>query len=174
MLAALALLLLSLVAITGAEAGNDNRAPDLGVCQDALEVSAEHEVIFHAYAEGVQIYRWTGKRWALMGPDAVLFADPEGTAEVGIHYAGPTWESVSGSKVIGQVIGRCTVDVDNVDWLLLEGVPNDDAADDEEPGIFHQVTRIQRVNTVGGLPLPTGVERGQKTRLWGDGMIRSM
>jgi Protein of unknown function (DUF3455) len=150
MLAALALLLLPLVAVTGAEPGNDNRAPDLGVCQDALQVSAEHQVIFHVYAEGFQIYGWTGGRWALMGPEAVLFADAEGTDAVGIHYAGPTWESVSGSKVIGQVIGRCTVDVNDIDWLLLKSVPNDEP-DDKERGIFHRVTRIQRVNTVGGL-----------------------
>jgi hypothetical protein len=60
--------------------------------------------------------------------------------------------------VVGQVIGRCTVDVDDVDWLLLKGVPNDEP-DDEEPGIFHRVTRIQRVNTVGGVaPAKDGVE----------------
>ena len=63
---------------------------------------------------------------------------------VGIHYAGPTWESNSGSKVVGTVLERCTPDPDAIPWLLLKAVSN------EGPG-FSRVTFIQRVNTVGGI-----------------------
>jgi hypothetical protein len=56
-LAALALFLLALVAPAGADAGDDNRAPDLGDCQ-ILQVPEGNKVAFHVYAEGVQIYRW--------------------------------------------------------------------------------------------------------------------
>jgi len=143
MLAVLALLLLTLVAPAGADPGNDYRAPDLGDCQD-LQVEAGNEVAFHVYAEGVQIYRWNGMSWTFVAPEAVLFADAGEDGVVGIHYAGPTWESVSGSKVVGMVLKRCTPDPDAIQWLLLGAVSN------EGPGIFQQVTFIQRVNTVGG------------------------
>src|SRR5262245_2838145 len=119
--AALALLLLAFVAPVGADPGNDNRAPDLGDCQD-LQVPAGNKVGFHAYAEGVQIYRWTGTRWAFVAPEAVLYAGDEDDGPVGIHYAGPTWESASGSIVVGAVLERCTPDPDAIPWLLLGAV----------------------------------------------------
>jgi Protein of unknown function (DUF3455) len=142
-LAALALLLLACVAPAGADPGNDNRAPDLGDCQN-LQVPAGNKVAFHVYAEGVQIYRWNGTSWIFLAPEAVLFANAGGDGVVGIHYAGPTWESVSGSKVRGTVLERCTPDPDAIPWLLLGAVFN------EGPGVFRRVTFIQRVNTVGG------------------------
>jgi hypothetical protein len=72
-------------------------------------------------------------------------ADAGYQGAVGSHYAGPTWESASGSKVVGTVLERCTPDPAAIPWLLLEAVSS------EGPGIFDQVTFIQRVNTVGGL-----------------------
>jgi hypothetical protein len=55
-----ATLLLALVTTAGAEPGNDNRAPELtGDCAK-LRVEAGNKVIAHAYAVGVQIYRWNG------------------------------------------------------------------------------------------------------------------
>ena len=65
--AALALLLLALVAPAGAAPGNDNRAPDLGDCQD-LQVPAGNKVAFHAFGVGVQIYRWNGTSWIFVAP----------------------------------------------------------------------------------------------------------
>ena len=47
---------------------------------------------------------------------------PEESGEngvVGIHYGGPTWESLSGSKVVGAVIDRATPDASAIPWLLL-------------------------------------------------------
>src|SRR5205809_2965280 len=142
-LAALVLLPLALVAPAGADPGDDNRAPDLGDCQN-LQVLEGNMVAFHAFGVGVQIYRWDGTSWIFVAPEAVLFADAGDDGAVGIHYAGPTWESVSGSKVVGVVLERCTPDPDAIPWLLLGAVSN------EGPGIFHRVTFIQRVNTVGG------------------------
>src|SRR5947208_623861 len=88
----LALLLLALVAPVGAGAADDNRGPDPGDCEE-LQVPEGNKVAFHAYADGVQIYRWNGTSWAFVAPEAVLYADAEGDGVVGIHYAGPTWES---------------------------------------------------------------------------------
>jgi len=139
--------------------GNDNRVPDLGECRD-LQVPAGNKVAFHVYAEGVQIYRWNGTSWVFEGPEAVLYADAGGHGAVGSHYAGPTWESVSGSKVVGTVLERCTPDPDAIDWLLLQARP------DEGPGIFHRVTFIQRVNTVGGkAPTDPGDHVGEVARV---------
>src|SRR5262245_14031644 len=86
---AMALLLLALVAPVAAVRGDDNRAPDLGEYQN-LRVPDGHKVTFQAYAEGVQIYRWTGTGWAFVAPDAVLYDQDDDV--VGIHYVGPTWE----------------------------------------------------------------------------------
>jgi hypothetical protein len=91
----------------------------------------------------VQIYRWNGASWSFVGPEAVLY-DQDGEV-VGIHYAGPTWESNSGSKVVATVEERCTPDPDAIPWLRLK------ATSTEGPGIFKKVTYVQRVNTVGGL-----------------------
>src|SRR5258705_6740216 len=78
--------------------GNDNRAPEVPA---AIQEPAGNKVHFHVYAEGVQIYSWSGSAWGFVAPQATLFADAAGTGAVGIHYAGPTWESASGSKVGG-------------------------------------------------------------------------
>ena len=117
--------------------------PDLGTCE-RLQAPAGSTLTFHVYADGVQIYRWSGSSWDFVAPSAVLFADPVYQSTVGIHYAGPTWQSVSGSKVVGVVSDRCTPDANSIAWLLLGVVSA------QGPGVFEGVTAIQRVNTVGG------------------------
>jgi hypothetical protein len=135
------------------------RAPVLGTCQN-LQVSAASKRAFHVYAEGVQIYQWDGTSWIFVAPDAALFADAGAHGTVGIHYAGPTWESVSGSKVVAAVIDRCTPDPAAIPWLLLGAVSS------EGPGIFHRVTLIQRLNTVGGnAPAAPGNSTGEVARV---------
>jgi Protein of unknown function (DUF3455) len=141
-----ALALLALASIPVARAGEDRRAPDLPfpLC-DRLQLSTGDKVAFHVYALGVQIYRWDGTSWVFVAPSARLFADAEYHGEVGIHYAGPTWESRSGGKVIASRLEGCTPDPTAIPWLLLQTVSN------EGPGIFDRVTYIHRVNTTGGL-----------------------
>ena len=148
MLAALAVLALACIQL--ARAGADNRTPDLPspLC-DRLQVQPGSKVAFHVYALGVQIYRWDGTSWVFVAPSARLFADAEYHGEVGIHYAGPTWESHSAGKVVASRVESCAPDPTAIPWLLLQMISN------EGPGIFDRVTYIQRVNTAGGLP-PTG------------------
>ena len=134
---------LGFVVPVGADPGNDNRAPDVGPYTE-LNVEAGHKVAFATYAEGVQIYRWDGTGWAFVAPVALLYEDEDLNGEFATHYAGPTWESNSGSIVVGAVVDRCTPDPDAIPWLLLK------ASVSEGPGIFDGVTFIQRVNTVGG------------------------
>lgn len=140
-----------------AETGNDNRAPDLGDYQE-LRAPAGNKVAFHAYAEGVQIWRWGGASWEFVKPEAVLYDNDDEI--VGIHYGGPTWESNSGSYVVATLHERATPHPDAIPWLLLKAVASDG------PGIFDGVTFIQRVNTVGGTaPAEPGDILGEEVRV---------
>jgi Protein of unknown function (DUF3455) len=145
MVAALAMLALASIPVT--RASDDNRTPDLPtpLC-DRLQVQSGNKVAFHVYALGVQIYRWNGASWVFVAPSARLFADAEYHGQVGTHYAGPTWESSSGGKVIASRLESCAPDPTAIAWLLLQTVST------QGPGIFDRVTYIQRVNTAGGLP----------------------
>lgn len=136
-----------------------DRAADLGSCQN-LQVPAGSKLAYHTYASGVQIYRWNGTSWGFVAPSAVLTADANGNGFVGTHYAGPTWESKGGSKVVGAVVDRCTPNPNAIPWLLLR------ATSTEGSGIFHRVTFIQRVNTAAGLaPATPGNVVGEEARV---------
>src|SRR6266852_5970415 len=120
-----------------ARAGTDNRAPEV---PEEIAVSATNKVHFHGFGVGVQIYTWDGVSWGRAVPEATLF-DAEGNV-VAIHFAGPTWESNSGSKVVGAVVQpTVTVDTNAIPWLRLRAVTT------EGPGIFANTSYIQRVNT---------------------------
>jgi hypothetical protein len=136
-------LMLAIVA-PGAARADDKRAPDLGECQE-LQVPQGNKLSYHAFGVGVQIYEWTGSSWTFVAPEAVLYASAKDNSFVGVHFRGPTWRSISGSEVIGVAIEHCTPDPDSIPWLLLA------AAFTEGPGIFQDVTYIQRLNTVGGI-----------------------
>src|SRR6267378_3724471 len=94
-------------------AGNDNRAPEV---PEEIVVPAHNKVHFHGFGVGVQIYTWDGVSWGAAVPEATLF-DAEGNV-VAIHFAGPTWESNSGSRVVGAVVQpTVTVDPTAIPWL---------------------------------------------------------
>jgi len=152
-------LLASAPATLAADEGN--RAPDLpaGAC-DSVRVPAGNKVSSRVYASGVQVYRWNGSEWVFVGPVANLFADHNFRGLVGTHYAGPTWESNSGSKVVARRVAGCTPDPSAIAWLRLETVST------EGPGIFDGVTYVQRVNTTGGLaPSTPGTVAGEEARV---------
>jgi hypothetical protein len=119
------------------------RVVELESCTN-LQAPEGHRLASSLYAEGAQIYRWTGTAWSFVEPSAILYPNEHAKGAIGSHYAGPTWQSVSGSKVVGAVVDRCTPDAGSIPWLLLRAVSA------EGPGIFHGTTFIQRVNTVGG------------------------
>ena len=139
---------------------DDNRAPDLpGLCQ-TLQVDAGNTVAFHAYASGVQVYKWNGTAWVFVEPVANLFAARNFHGQVGTHYAGPTWESNSGSKVVAKRVDGCAPNASAIPWLKLEAVST------EGPGIFDGVTFVQRVNTTGGTaPASPGSFVGEEARV---------
>jgi hypothetical protein len=152
-LASLALLTLS----AATASATDNRAPELP--DEDLAVPAGNKVLFHGFARGVQIYTWDGSSWGTAVPEATLF-DEEGNIVV-IHFAGPTWESESGSSVVGTLhVPGVTVDPDSIPWLLLRAVAT------EGPGFLARTTFIHRVNTRGGLaPSVAGTVIGQVARV---------
>src|SRR4051794_2794693 len=124
-LPALAVLILplALAAPACAGPGEDNRAPDLGDCQ-ILQVEQGNKVSFHGFGVGVQIYRWNGTSWTFVAPEATLFANAGDDGEVSLHFGGPTWQSNSGSKVVGKLLQACPApDPDAIPWLLLASVP---------------------------------------------------
>lgn len=116
----------------------------------SIAVPEDQKVAFHTFATGVQIYVCRQSAtdpsrfvWVFKAPEAILY-DSDGNV-VGTHYAGPTWESNSGSKVRGAVLARLASPDGAIPWLLLRAVESDG------PGIFARVTYIQRINTTGGL-----------------------
>src|SRR5262245_57078383 len=134
-----------------------NYVPDLPspLC-DSLQVPQGNKVAFRLYARGVQVYRWNGTSWGFVEPVAMLFLDPNYNVKAGIHYGGPTWESIiNGSKVVATRLEGCSPDTNAIPWLKLQAVSTDGV------GIFSSVTYIQRVNTVGGLaPTASGSSIG--------------
>jgi hypothetical protein len=75
----------------------------------------------------------------------------ESGAKIGRHYAGPTWESADGSRVVGEVMQRSPVQ-GAVPWLLLRAKSN------EGTGAFASVKYIQRVDTAGGIAPSAGCD----------------
>ncbi|HZI60979.1 MAG TPA: DUF3455 domain-containing protein [Pyrinomonadaceae bacterium] len=126
--------------------GNDN-GPELPEGCSSITVEAGHKLAFHTYAKGVQIYRWNGASWTFVAPEATLYAEPGYFGEVGIHGMGPHWTSKSGSRVeAARVLGTgCRPDPTAIEWILLKQTKA------TGPGIFGNITFIQRTNTTGGL-----------------------
>lgn len=139
---------------------DDITPPELPAGCEQLAAPAGYTVAFHVYALGVQIYRWNGTAWVFVGPEANLYATPSYRGQVGTHYVGPTWESTSGSLVVGTGAIPCTPNATAIPWLRLT------AASSFGPGIFEGVKFIQRVNTQGGLrPTTPGTTIDQEARI---------
>ena len=117
----------------------------------ALRVPAGQSAYAVALATGVQIYECAAKpadpgawAWTFRAPEAAL-SDTAGRA-LGKHYAGPTWQALDGSVVVGQV--KASDPAPNpgaIPWLLLSAKSATGA------GLFAATTSIQRVQTAGGV-----------------------
>ena len=134
--------------LRSARAAGKDLLPELPPMCDVVVVPAGNRVSYRTYALGVQIYRWDGTRWNFVAPEAGLYASPNYRGRVGSHFAGPTWESNSGSTVVASRVDGCSPDPTAIPWLLLATVTADG------PGPFERTTFIQRVNTSGGLQPP--------------------
>jgi hypothetical protein len=116
------------------------------------------EFMFSRHARGVQVYECQNGQWVLHAPRAVLF-DSETHGAAGFHYGGidrdlapgPWWESKDdGSRILGVRTGSApSPNPDSIPLLRLA------VQDRSGNGEFSSVTRIQRLNTEGGVS-PTG------------------
>jgi hypothetical protein len=115
-------------------------------------------------ATGVQIYTcgkndagaWT---WIFKAPEAALFDTAK--KQIGKHYAGPTWEALTGGKVAGAVKASAPA-AGSIPWLLL------DIKSSEGSGVFNQAKGILRVSTQGGVAPAQGCDEthaGQESRV---------
>jgi len=126
-----------------------------------LRATAAETRSLETKATGVQIYECsaTGKdptrfQWTFKAPEADLF-DTTGR-RIGRHYAGPTWESNDGSKVVAEVKAREDApDAKSIPWLLLG------ARSTAGSGAFSRTSSIQRVKTVGGMAPSDGCSQPQ-------------
>lgn len=117
---------------------------------ESLKVPATQTLALEARATGVQIYDCKPSKddparfeWVFRAPEADLF-DVSGK-KIGKHYAGPTWESNDGSKVVGEVKARDDgPDANAIPWLLLS------AKSASGTGVLAQTVSVQRVQTAGG------------------------
>lgn len=117
---------------------------------EKLRLPDGQKVSLEVRASGVQIYSCGASKadparfeWIFKAPEADLL-DGAGK-KVGSHYAGPTWESSDGSKVVGEVKAKDDgPDPAAIPWLLLS------AKSTSGTGLFARTLSIQRLNTVGG------------------------
>jgi hypothetical protein len=110
----------------------------------ALAPAADQDLAFSLDARGVQKYTCTAAgTWLFVAPEADVYRDNVTFIH---HYAGPTWEWLDGSTVVGARVAGATVDATAIPWLLLRA-----ASHGTIEGKMTDVTAIQRVNTTGGL-----------------------
>jgi len=113
---------------------------------DAIASPGE-TVVLTVHAEGAQVYECKagadGKlAWAFREPIASLLVDGK---TIGRHYAGPNWEHIDGSAVVGKVSGSAPgATADDIAWLKLQVVSS------RGNGVLTGVTTVQRINTKGG------------------------
>jgi hypothetical protein len=124
-----------------------------------LRVPAADLSVRHTRGAGVQIYECRANQddagrfaWQLKAPEADI-RDAAGI-KIGKHYAGPTWEAMDGSKVIGELVARVnSTDPNAIAWLLLR------AKATSGDGVFGGVQFIQRLHTAGGNAPSAGCEQ---------------
>lgn len=133
--------------------------PEPAGISDALRPPAGEQPAFMLKAAGVQIYACKAKvetnsyAWTFVAPSAALM---EGSATVGKHFAGPTWESTSdGSSAKGAVKERQDGGPGNIPWLRL-------SATSSGTGRFADVTSVLRVATRGGIEPAAGCEKSNE------------
>jgi hypothetical protein len=145
-------------AVTGAALAAKKSMPASRPCPrhvpEELDPPANATLEFGLDATGVQIYRCAASPdakvpvWTLEAPHAVLGS---GAPSV-IHFAGPTWQALDGSKIKGaRLASAAAPDAGAVPWLLLSATP-------EGEGTFARTTHVQRLATAGGVAPTTGCD----------------
>ncbi|HEX6412137.1 MAG TPA: DUF3455 domain-containing protein [Burkholderiales bacterium] len=126
---------------------------------DSLKPAAGESLALVVPARGDQIYECRAGKWAFVAPEAELFN--RAGRKIGRHYAGPHWESLDGSRIVGAVKARADAPrAGDIPWLLLS------AKSVGAEGAFSKVTSIQRVTTMGGsAPIEPCSQDGRRVRV---------
>lgn len=126
---------------------------------DSLKPAAGESLALVVPAQGDQIYECRAGKWAFVAPEAELFN--RAGKKIGRHYAGPHWESLDGSRIVGAVKARADAPRSgDIPWLLLS------AKSVGAEGAFSKVTSIQRVTTMGGsAPIEPCSQDGRRVRV---------
>jgi len=143
----------------GEAIGSEQELLSASMCPDGvpanLTPAADQRLFFVLRGDGVQIYECKAVgnafAWTFIAPEANLL-NP-GEEVVGIHYAGPTWESEDGSRVKGAKLASAPAPIPGaIPWLLLGAVSHNG------DGKMSGVTSIQRLSTTGGVAPPVGCD----------------
>jgi hypothetical protein len=115
-------------------------------------------LLLEATAQGVQIYackkQGDSDRWVFVAPEAALF-DASGR-QIGIHFAGPSWQMADGSKIVGEVAAQASAPEPNaIAWLLLR------VKSHEGSGVLSGVSAVRRIDTQGGTAPTTACDTTQ-------------
>ncbi len=126
---------------------------------DSLKPAAGESLALVVPAQGDQIYECRAGKWAFVAPEAELFN--RAGKKIGRHYAGPHWESLDGSRIVGAVKAHADAPrAGDIPWLLLS------AKSVGAEGAFSKVTSIQRVTTMGGsAPIEPCSQDGRRVRV---------
>ena len=122
-------------------------------------------MLLEAIADGVQIYvceaKGPGYEWVFKAPEANLF-DRKGR-QIGTHYAGPTWKTMDGAVVVGEVTSKADAPTAGaIPWLLLRAKSHDGK------GPLASAAFIRRVETMGGAAPTAGCDAahsGEQARM---------
>jgi hypothetical protein len=129
-----------------------------GRIPDILKVPEGNVLLLQADGRGTQKYACPVSATSNAVPHAILRVGRHEGDLVAIHFAGPTWEALDGSSVVGDAAKAkhfTAPDPDGVDWLLLP------AKSTTGNGAFSRVSFIQRLFTDGGKPPAAGCQPGQ-------------
>ncbi|MBY0468500.1 MAG: DUF3455 domain-containing protein [Burkholderiaceae bacterium] len=123
---------------------------DNAALPEPVRVPAGHKPLLSATGVGELTYECREKKdaagvfeWAFVGPVAKLYSSDK--KEIGKYYAGPTWESVDGSKVTGKQVAVAPATPGSIPLQLVKAEPATGT------GAMTGVSYIQRLNTKGGV-----------------------
>ena len=132
-----------------------------GLVPAILKVPEGNVLLLRAHGRGTQKYACPISASSKAVPHAILLHGNDGNLAA-IHFAGPTWEALDGSAVVGDTSNAkhfTAPDPDAIDWLLIP------AKSTTGNGQFSRVAYIQRLFTKGGTPPAAGCGQADQTEV---------
>ena len=132
-----------------------------GLVPAILKVPEGNVLLLRAHGRGTQKYACPISASSKAVPHAILLHGNDGNLAA-IHFAGPTWEALDGSAVVGDASNAkhfTAPDPDAIDWLLIP------AKSTTGNGQFSRVAYIQRLFTKGGTPPAAGCGQADQTEV---------